>query len=208
MKNSLRQKTYWKEIEAEIKKSYKSNCIIEDPVPIKARLPSGKQITIERKWYDLLVKEAAYADLLVTSHGKTLDASAPGIHCIEVKFSKGEDPHKFGAFTLGEWIAAYISNKMKKFSYEIYFVRQLSEDSPKVHISKVQVSDKVLKEMLFYPQVKLYFYSWFLKENLPSDLRSTLPSKRERRPQGKLLDEVHDVLKKHLNGLVEEDVSS
>ena len=114
----------WPILEKQIKKNYK-NSLLTDPRRIIVKLPSGKSLMVETSWYDILVIDRAEKmDSLRYNRSIELPMkNLKNIHLIELKYSAKQKEGSFGAFTIGEWITAYLSLRKPSYSYEIYFVR-------------------------------------------------------------------------------------
>ncbi len=201
MTTGLESKKWWtKEPEDKIRQKYGKNCVISKPRRIEVKLPSGKSLTIEHTWYDILVRESLDPDsLLVPSYDDVLGAKNKGIHCIEIKFSQIGAEGSFGAFTMGEWIAAYLSLRKPAYSYEIYFVRHNKKNSV-ISIKDLQINRRVLDALLLYPQIKLYFYPAFLYDAQKSSDSELKKRKRINDVMARIFDDVNKTLK----SLVEE----
>lgn len=120
METTLSSKTWWLKLEERIKNNHPESSL-QKPVNLKVILPSGKMIEIKNSWYDILVLngESLY------SYQKTKKLILPenSFTLIEVKYSSKKNGPLFGAFTVGEWIAAYCSLQQTSYRYYIYLVR-------------------------------------------------------------------------------------
>jgi hypothetical protein len=118
-----------------------------------------RTITIENTWYDLLV-------LPMDIKTKTLNGNDDVFHCVEVKWSDKGNLGSFGAFTLGEWIAASLSlSKSSNFSYEILYVWRKHGT---IKIEEIKITKALLEDMFQSPQLKLYFQASLIKKHLSS----------------------------------------
>jgi hypothetical protein len=115
------------------------------------------------------------------------------MHLIELKYSAKDG--SFGAFTVGEWITAYLSLRKPSYSYDIYFVRGNGLDAK---IDVLPINQEILEDILLYPQFKLYFSSWLLDYLSP-----TGRIRKERRNVNFILSRFIDSFKETLYSVVE-----
>lgn len=132
---SLKSQNYWELLESQLKNDFGQECEIKNPIGFSIKLPSQNHIAIESSWYDILV------------------LSKSSRNCIEIKYSKRN--HAFGAFTIGEWILAYLSFHDASYNFQIYFIDEYKDQQFKIR--KLNLTSKKLEFLLSSLQFKLYF---------------------------------------------------
>ena len=132
---SIKSKNYWEILESQLKNDFGQECEIKNPIGFSIKLPSQNHIAIESSWYDILVLSKSFRN------------------CIEIKYSKRN--HAFGAFTIGEWILAYLSFHDASYNYQIYFIDEYKDQQFKIR--KLNLTSKKLEFLLSSLQFKLYF---------------------------------------------------
>ena len=96
-----KEQPWCKSVEKHLTKRYPT-ASVEDPRPINVHLRTGIDVRIESSWYDVLVLEEPCSK-------RVLDGNTTGVHCFEVKYSGKGKRSSFGAFTIGEWLAAKLA---------------------------------------------------------------------------------------------------
>ncbi len=163
---------WWPHVESYLRAKYGDNCTISKPKNLTFPTPSGSTLEIEKTWYDVLVTDGVRG-----SHRLNHDFQSP--HLIEVKFSAKGSQGSFGAFTIGEWIAAKWSLDNDGYTYEILYVWN-DPDSAKTRIDELPLTEKLLEDMLLYPQVKLYFYTDLIQAHLPNASEPERPRRKRK----------------------------
>jgi hypothetical protein len=119
-----------------------------------------RKLIIEKSWYDVLVipKEK--------QNSKKISSQDYKIHMIEVKWSGKGNLGSFGAFTLGEWIAAYESLINPNLKYSIFYVYK----TEKIIVKEIIVTKEFLDDLFSSsPQLKLYFQKPFIEKYVLGD---------------------------------------
>jgi len=152
-----KEQPWCKSVEKHLTKRYPT-ASVEDPRPINVHLRTGIDVRIESSWYDVLVLEEPCSK-------RVLDGNTTGVHCFEVKYSGKGKRGSFGAFTIGEWLAAKLACNEAKYTYEILYVwKPRNRRSQKVE--SIPVTKRLLRDLLRDPQLKLYFSEAFIMNHL------------------------------------------
>lgn len=171
-----------------MKSNYPKTCGIYNPVSFLIKEKTGKAIEIKKSWYDILVLEDSLRRKFERGNKVILDSKTKGIQLLEIKASE-KDGGSFGAFTIGELYAASKSRRTGFFGYHFLYV-QHGNLHKHTKISELPLTNELLKDMMAFPQYKLYFYRSLYEKYVLKKKDVVIGRKKERASLEQKLDRV------------------
>jgi hypothetical protein len=187
MNGRLRQyeskKIYWPSLKKWMQRKFGSNSRFYHQVPIILET-KGRKIVIQPSWYDILVVDGEIESLEFTRSGVLLKKRMNRICCVEIKASEKEGG-SFGAFTIGECYAASVALRTGFFRYSFVYV---SHKGNRSYPTELPQSEQFLRDILAFPQYKLYFYKPLYEKYVSGSKAKTISRKKDRSALERKLD--------------------